>query len=407
MIKTLSANLGRNVFSQPINVTSGSGEFAPPRSILIAPRLHGPGGVETHLLNLCPLLVERGAKVTVATRLAHPSTPLVRLQRELPIRFITTPFSNDLRHYRLATLTALGTWPLYLGRERFDIIYTFEMTTFLIFLSRFLKSNGMVVGNRVGVPVPVGERLAPRVVRRLNGFIVETPVQVDAVLREYRLAIPVVALPHLGHDTGNRAPRERPTDNVLRLAFLGRYDKKKGVHRLLDAWPKLQIGPAQLDFYGQGEERDAITERIRSERMTNVNVHGGWTTSSDLASILARTDLVIFPSQEEGLPLILLEAMSQGVPFVAFDVGAIRVLADSNPDVRVVPLGDAELCTAVSELSVAVRHGKVDGGRLQRYHLERFGREFLEKRWIEALLSPESFWARKLVVDSGALGTVT
>jgi hypothetical protein len=80
------------------------------------------------------------------------------------------------------------------------------------------------------------------------------------------------------------------------------------------------------------------------------------------------------------------------VPFVATDVGAIRTLAQDNPDVSVVPLSDVALKLGIERMAYAIRSGQIDGRRLQQYHRQRYGYDLVASRWLQALLHPEEFW---------------
>lgn len=46
------------------------------------------------------------------------------------------------------------------------------------------------------------------------------------------------------------------------------------------------------------------------------------------------------PSEEEGFPRVLLEAMALGIPYVASDVGAVKDITPIEADEYVVPSGD-------------------------------------------------------------------
>lgn len=362
-------------------------------NILVAPRLCGAGGVETHLLYLCQLLSEHGAAMTVAARHAHPSTPLVLHQKELPIRLVTTPFAGELNKYRWSTLWALAVWPFQLRPRHFDVLLSFEPTRFLRFLSQFVKRDGFVLVNRVGVPVPPSETLDRKIVGLLDGFIVETAKQAAAAREAYGLGIPVAAIPHLGHPQHGPQSRHAESGKLLRVAFLGRYDRKKGVYRLLDIWPHLDIGPARLDFYGDGAERGRMLAVVRQLGLQGqVCIHGGWDGKSEFAEIMAQTDLVVLPSEEEGLPLVLLEAMGAGVPFVACDAGAVATLADGNPNVRVVVTERAALRRGIEDMAAALRTGSISSERLQRYYQRHYAYEVLSQRWVDALVHPRDTW---------------
>jgi glycosyltransferase involved in cell wall biosynthesis len=257
-----------------------------------------------------------------------------------------------------------------------------------------VRRDGYVFGNRIGELLAASGELDPIGREQLDGFLVESELQAEPV-RRFHPTLPVAAIPLMAFIHAP-AREPRPSTNGLRVAFLGRYDRAKGIYRLLDLWPQLPIQPARLDFYGHGAEREGLQREVgRRALESSVEIHGGWTTSDELTSILAGTDLVVLPSETEGLPLVLLEAMAHGVPFVASDVGAIRTLAEDNPDVSVVPLDSAALAVGIAEMAVAIRTGRVSGPRLQEYHRRRYSCEKLACLWAEALLEPERFWAER------------
>ena len=365
------------------------------KRILITARFYGAGGIETHLLNLSRLLVERGAEVTIVTRFASPATPLVKLHREIPVRLLDTPFAHDLRWFRLSTVWAMTVWPWHLPAGFFDVLYTLEISRFTPFLRRFVRADGFVIANGAGGPLDGFHALDPVGRKVLNGFIVESEMQA-APVQQSSNGLRVAAIPHMGlaQDVHERQPR---AIDCFRVAFLGRYARGKGVYRLLDIWKEFCGRPARLDFYGHGAEREGLEQEIRRRRLQgSVSVHGGWSNSEELAAIMAVTDLVVLPSEAEGLPLVLLEAMAHGVPFVASDVGAVRTLAEDNPDVRVVPLETAAFEQAIREMECGIRAGTIVGRRLQDYHRARYGHERLAALWSQALLEPESLWSVRL-----------
>jgi glycosyltransferase involved in cell wall biosynthesis len=126
-----------------------------------------------------------------------------------------------------------------------------------------------------------------------------------------------------------------------------------------------------------------------------IGVHGGY-AAADLPGILARADVVAMPCLWEGLPLVLVEAMQQGVPFAAMDAGGIADLV--NPDVEVVPveIEPAEggpFVAALGRLAARLRAGAVDARRLHAWAEGRYGYEAVAAQWRRALLEPEAFFA--------------
>jgi glycosyltransferase involved in cell wall biosynthesis len=362
--------------------------------ILISARLYGPAGIETHLLNLCRLLVREGAEVTLACRIARKDVPLVQLHRELGVHLVRTPFANNVRLFRASTAWAFAFWPRRLKSQSFDVLYSLDITRLTRFLSRFIKPEGFVLWNRIGNLASASEKIDQSLLNLLNGVIVETDPQAVAIRDAYSINAPVAAISHMAH-SNSLPPRRENRNGALRLAFLGRYDRDKGIYRLLEVWRKLDIGKAELNFHGHGREHQRLVAAVETGDLSgSVQVNSSY-SENDLGELLGNTDLVVLPSFSEGLPLVLLEAMAHGVPFVATDVGAVRLLAEENPDVLVVPNDDQAIKHGIETMTKLIRSGAIDGRRLQRYHARRYGYDSVSRIWSEALLNPERFWRQK------------
>lgn len=361
------------------------------KRILINVMLFGPGGGATHLLNLCSALVKEGAEVTLVSRYAHRSTPLMQTHRDIPIRVVTTPFAQQRRFYKLSTAWALFVWPFLLGGKKYDVLYTWELSPFTRFLSRFVP-EGRTLLQRIGEPLAEGSFFDPSLVKLLNGLVVESPMQAEAARRGLKQHVPILALPVIGHCFSAPSRNGHRGNEVFQIAFLGRYHRDKGIYRLLEIWPKLNVGKAALNFYAWGPERERLKASVYDKGLEKeIRVNDAYVTPEELSAILSRTDLVVLPSETEGLPVVLMESMAHGVPFVATDVGATRVLADENPDVRVVPLDNSALQAAIEEMASGIRSGQVRSDRLQAYHQARYGHDTLCRQWTEALLNPGQF----------------
>jgi glycosyltransferase involved in cell wall biosynthesis len=331
--------------------------------------------------------------VLFVTRNSTEGVPVLEALRDIRVRCLSTPFAN--RGGRSSTLWSMVAWQAQI-RNKVDVLYTFDTTWFAVFLSRFVKSEGYVIGTHVAnTPLNID----PATCQILDGFLVESALQIEA----YRsLGVPIGAIPHLANVRGASLRRQRKID-TLRVAFLGRLDRRKGMYRLLDVWPTLQIQPATLDIYGDGQERLGLEKEVRSLGLEEkIRLRGAW-TPEQLPAIMDKTDLVVLPSDYEGVPLVLLECMAFGVPFVASDVGAISSLAEDNPDVCVVPLENRTIASAIQEMAIGIRSGKIRGDRLQEYHRKRYSHEELTRQWVSALIEPEKFWGPKKHVTQPSL----
>jgi glycosyltransferase involved in cell wall biosynthesis len=113
------------------------------------------------------------------------------------------------------------------------------------------------------------------------------------------------------------------------LLFVGRLDRLKGVHVLLDALPDAarRLGRGlTLTVVGDGPERQALEWQARSLAGSAVTVRfEGWLSPEARDARLLAADLLVVPSLwPEPFGLVGMEAARLGVPSVGFDVGGIR-----------------------------------------------------------------------------------
>lgn len=156
---------------------------------------------------------------------------------------------------------------------------------------------------------------------------------------EYARLLPgteVVRIPNAVH-TLDQAPAE-PGRSTIALAA-GRLAPQKGFDLLIDAWAGLvaEHPDWQLRIYGSGEDRAELRERIEEHHLYNHVLLMGHT--AELDKELAKAALYVLSSRFEGLPMVMIEAMSHGLPVVAFDcpTGPADVLTDGTNGLLVPP----------------------------------------------------------------------
>jgi glycosyltransferase involved in cell wall biosynthesis len=107
------------------------------------------------------------------------------------------------------------------------------------------------------------------------------------------------------------------------IAFVGRLDEQKGVEWLVEQTPELfrRLPQHDLLIVGTGPLEDRLRSRARRLSVAGRVHFAGW--RDDIPNILAAVDLVVIPSQWEGMPNVVLEAMAAARPMVAFNVEGI------------------------------------------------------------------------------------
>jgi glycosyltransferase involved in cell wall biosynthesis len=357
------------------------------KKVLIACPLRGMGGVENHVLRVVRMLMEADADVTVVSRIMKPDAPIEVFRSELGLKFMTTPFSLRPNWPRAAMAWALYAWPRVLPHD-FDLLYTLDASRLVCGLRRHLKPRARVIVNIVGEAAQ-GSWADPAAMRVFDAFVTETETQAAA----YNVSIPKRAIPLMGLEAHPLPRPVRQSSDRLRVAYVGRYERAKGIFHLVDIWREARPKNAELAFYGIGLDRADLERYIESAELSDqAKVFDGWHSGEEQARIFSEIDLVVTPSESEGFPLVLLESMAHGVPFIASDVGAVREMTRDNPDVTVVPLDHAAFAAALLTMIDRLRRGELRSQRLRSYYRERYSPEHIAEQWKSALLSPEEFF---------------
>lgn len=164
--------------------------------------------------------------------------------------------------------------------------------------------------------------------------------------------------------------RSHPIDECeggpLVVLFVGRLIAAKGIFDLVEAVSRVQRKgiSCRLAFAGDGEERAALAELIRSKGLQDTAVLLGYLDGPELARAYVDADVFALPSYSEGLASVLAEAMDAGLPIVTTGIrGAADHLAEGE-NALFVPPGRSDL------LAEALSRLVLDAG-LRRHMAER------------------------------------
>ncbi|PPD35022.1 MAG: glycosyl transferase family 1 [Methylomonas sp.] len=134
----------------------------------------------------------------------------------------------------------------------------------------------------------------------------------------------------------------REDNKVFRLLFLGNLSERKGVSDLLRALPqvKYECGQMLVTIAGGG---DVIHYQELAQQLgvDDIVKFTGWVDQKKAAELLADADTLILPSYDEGLPLVILEALSASVPVICTPVGEIPTVLTDKFNACFVTPGDS------------------------------------------------------------------
>jgi rhamnosyl/mannosyltransferase len=136
-------------------------------------------------------------------------------------------------------------------------------------------------------------------------------------------------------------------DGPLRVLFVGRLDAQKNVVRLVQAMARV-TRPVELTVVGDGEEQPRVRAAVAAAGLTSVRLVGA-VHGADLLGWYRWAEAFVLPSDREGMPLVVLEAMAAGLPVLVTDVPGSRELVE---DVGiVVPPTPAGLAAGLDRLA--------------------------------------------------------
>ena len=156
----------------------------------------------------------------------------------------------------------------------------------------------------------------------------------------------------------------------IRVLWLARVTGVKNPERAVEIAGSMP----KIDFYfaGGGD----LLEKIKNQAPNNLKVLG-W---QDAKSILPIADLFLSTSENEGMPIALIEAQLAGIPVVATNVGSVSEVVINNKTGFVYSKSNAELITAIGKLAENKSLRTKFGANGKAYALKMFS----EKQLISA-----------------------
>ncbi len=355
------------------------------RIAILLPSLNG-GGAERSLLKLAIGLKERGFGVDLV--LVHRAG---QLEEEIPgsLRIV------DLNSPRAFTSRALSSTPAlagYLRRERPEVLFTGLMTNLVALWARRLArvDTRVVISERNILSVEVKQ--FPRDIRfRLMPWLVKTfyPAADGIVAVSRAVATDIAALcglpaerimviynPVITPQVKEKAtfPASHPwfaAGQPPVILSVGRLVPQKDYPTLMRAFARIiKTQPVRLAILGEGVEREKL-ERLAKELGID---HDLWLPGfvDNPYPYMKRASVFVLPSEFEGLPGVIIEALFCGVPVVATDCpgGSREVLADGAYG-QLVPVGDSAAMAQAIENYLAGKAATNNAECWEDYEQER------------------------------------
>ncbi len=286
------------------------------------------GGIESHCEHLYTHLVKRGCEITVFTRRPYMEPGLKEYRgidlisldcpRNKFLETIVHTFKSVLKAYRLHPdllhIHAVGPslfapFARLLGMK---VIVTSHGPDYMrkkwsrpagIFL-KFCERMGVLFANRV---IAIAENISEDIKRKYNrestvipnGVEIPRPAETDKYIGKYGL------------------------QKEKYILSVGRFVPEKGFDDLIDAFCAGDFKGWKLVIAGDADHEDRYSRDLKAKAAQNRDiVLTGFIKGGPLHELYTHAGLFVLPSYYEGLPIVLLEAMSYGLSCIASDIPA-------------------------------------------------------------------------------------
>jgi glycosyltransferase involved in cell wall biosynthesis len=131
---------------------------------------------------------------------------------------------------------------------------------------------------------------------------------------------PVICIPNFTDVAAAPQAGRARSGGVLALLFVGRLVPHKGVNRLVPVLGQLRAQgvDARLTIVGDGPERSSIGQAMEAAGLSAFVTMHGLVPPASVREAMREADALLLPSRAEGLPLVVVEAMAEGlVPVVS------------------------------------------------------------------------------------------
>jgi len=294
------------------------------------------GGAQTHVMQLSRYMKEKGHEVAI---MAHPGGWLQKEIKKSGSRVYSNPYLSNSFNL-LKWIRAIKEIEKAVEEFKPDIVSIH--TTVAGFLGRLAVRSKIATiftahgwGFTQGTPflrkvmVFLAEKIASKYCQKIicvSDFDRSLALKCKIAPQEKLIAI------HNGIEIVDSSKKEiNPL--AIKIVFVGRLSKQKDPLLLLKAFSALTQNireKSEILIVGEGEKRKELEDFVSKNKLeVKVKLFRAL-EREEVFEVLKNSDIFVLPSNYEGFPYTILEAMSCGLPVIASDVGGVSEIVDEN-----------------------------------------------------------------------------
>ena len=196
--------------------------------------------------------------------------------------------------------------------------------------------------------------------------------------------IPPVSSPEM-----STVPLERNEDKEIRALFVGWLTAAKGIYDLLEVALRTRESRPPIVFHVLGTgmsntETDAVHRFVEEHRLQSRVKICGVLTGEQKRRTFAQAHLFFLPTHWDAFPVVVLEAMSAGLPVLGSKVGGLPYMCENGQGGFLIDVGDIDQLTKrllelARDPALRLAMGKANRARfMERFHPDKVGQTALD-----------------------------
>ncbi|MBU0660959.1 glycosyltransferase family 4 protein [Patescibacteria group bacterium] len=291
------------------------------------PAVHG--GVEKHVHDLAMRLKKEGMDVTVYSRLWYTGKETTEVDG------VRTIFTKSIRTKHLDALTHTFTSTIHAMKEHVDVIHYHGVgPSLLAWIPRVFTPKIRVIStfhsiDRKHEKWGLFARTMLKVGEWASCHFPHMTIAVSKTIQQYARDVydtDAVFIPNAVYIPTKKEETDVLTKHKIQsgnyVLAVSRLIPHKAMHHLIKAWGKRTAGKdKQLVIVGDGYHTNAYVQELHRLAAEDKSIiFTGFQSGNDLYTLFSHASLYVHPSLNEGLPIVVLEAMSYGLPMILSDI---------------------------------------------------------------------------------------
>ena len=192
----------------------------------------------------------------------------------------------------------------------------------------------------------------------------------------------VILMPNMLYDI----PEVRSNLNSNNIITISRLDSGKKNDDIIRIFSKIKEKTNKLYIIGDGREYDNLKQLIMELNLEDRVILTGYKNKEEIEEYMLDSSLFLMASLTEGLPMVLLEAMSYGLPCIAYETasGVNDIIKNQKNGYVIKSRNENEYIKRINEV-MSNKKLRLTLGENAKNSVNRFSKETILKKWYNIL----------------------